>query len=176
LHAAGAHDTLAAVTLITLQEQFLMLSRMRWTGLVTVIGVAAAVLWLSTGGEGAAAGRHVVIKDKEALSPQVGFDPRQGRWQFNPTNIEVTRGEPVVFDSPPSNIDPHTVTSLTRVGSPFAVPVQFVAGTRFDSSPSAAELIQPGNSFTLDTSTLAPGNYAYVCKLHPWMNGEITVK
>ena len=39
----------------------------------------------------------MVIKDNDALSPQVGFDPRQGRWQFNPTNIEVTRGEPVVF-------------------------------------------------------------------------------
>jgi plastocyanin len=144
--------------------------------LVTV--VAVALLWLSTGGEVAAAGRHVVIKDKEALSPQVGFDPRQGRWQFNPTNIEVTQGEPVVFDSPPSNIDPHTVTSLVRVpGSPFTapLPVQFRGGTLFDSSPGQAQLILPGQSWTLDTTTLQPGNYAFVCKLHPWMNGEITV-
>jgi plastocyanin len=155
----------------------IMRLRIRLSVLRTLVAAAVALLWLSTGGEVAAAGRHVVIKDTEALSPQAGFDPRQGRWQFTPTNIEVTRGEPVVFDSPPSNIDPHTVTSLTRVGSPFAVPVQFVVGTFFDSSRTAAALIQPGESFTLDTtSTLVPGNYAYVCKLHPWMNGEITVK
>lgn len=146
--------------------------RIRLPVLVTLVAVAAvASLWLSTGGEVAAAERHVVIKDNDALSPQVGFDPQQGRWQFNPTNIEVRRGDPVVFDSPPSNSDPHTVTSLVRVGSPFAVPVQFRGGTLFDSG-----LIQPGESFTLDTGTLAPGNYAYVCKLHPWMNGEITVQ
>src|SRR4051812_23443946 len=136
-----------------------------------VAAVAVALLWLSTGEEVAAAGRHVVIKDKEALSPQIGFDPRQGRWQFNPTNIEVTRGEPVVFDSPSSNDHPHTVTNLARTSAPTTVPVSFVAGNRFDSG-----LLQPGQSFTLDTSTLVPGNYAYLCRLHPWMNGELTVK
>src|SRR5215210_3371423 len=100
--------------------------RTRLPVLVTLVAAAAvALLWLSTGGEVAAAGRHVVIKDNDAPTPQGGFDPRQGRWQFNPTNIEVTRGEPVVFESPPSNNDPHTVTSLVRLGSPFAVPVQF---------------------------------------------------
>src|SRR6476469_2531609 len=106
---------------------------MRWLGLVAVVGVAAVLLSLLTSGEAAAAGRHVVIKDTDALSPQVGFDPRKGRWQFNPTNIEVTQGEPVVFDSPPSNTDPHTVTSLVRAGSPFTKPVAFLGGTVFDS-------------------------------------------
>ena len=112
----------------------------------------------------------MTIKDNEALSPQVGFDPRQGRWQFNPTNIQVTRGEPVVFESTPSNTDPHTVTNLARTSSPVSVPVSFVGGNLFDSG-----FIQPGTSWTLDTSTLAPGNYPFVCRLHPWMNGEITV-
>ena len=148
----------------------------RWLGIMAGVAGVAVLLWQVTSTDAVAAGRHVVIKDQEALSPQVGFDPRQGRWQFNPTNIEVTRGEAVVFDSPLSNIDPHTVTSLVRSGSPFAVPVQFRAGTLFDSSPTDSDLIQPGTSFTLDTSTLDPGNYAFVCKLHPWMNGEITVK
>src|SRR4051794_34666427 len=141
----------------------IMRLRIRLSVLGTLVAAAVALLWLSTGGEVAAAGRHVVIKDNEALSPQVGFDPWQGRWQFNPTNIEVTRGEPVVFDSPPSNIDPHTVTSLVRAGSPFPPPpapplpplplppVQFRGGTVFDSSPTAAQLIQPGTSWTLET-------------------------
>ena len=145
--------------------------RMRWPGLVALAGAAAVLLSLATSGEVAAAGGHVVIKDNDAPTPQLGFEPRQGRWQFNPTNIEVTRGEPVVFNSPSSNDHPHTVTNLARTGAPTVVPVSFVAGNIFDSG-----LIQPGGSFTLDTSTLAPGNYAYLCRLHPWMNGEITVK
>jgi plastocyanin len=38
-------------------------------------------------------------------------------------------------------------------------------------------LIQPGNTWTLDTSTLeAPsGQYTYYCWLHPWMVGNFTV-
>jgi plastocyanin len=51
------------------------------------------------------------------------------------------------------------------------VPVSFLAGNLFDLG-----LLQPGQSFTLDASTLAPGNYAYLCRLHPWMNGELTIK
>jgi plastocyanin len=144
---------------------------MRRPGLIAVVGVAAVLLSLLSSGEAAAVARHVTIKDIDALSPQVGFDPRQGRWQFHPTNIDVTHGEPVVFDSSPSNTDPHTVTNLARIGSPLTLPVQFTVGTIFDSG-----LIQPGESFTLDTSSLAPGNCASVCRLHPWMNGEITVK
>src|SRR3954467_3135789 len=135
----------------------------RWLAVVPIIAVTALLLWQATSTDAVADGRHVTIRDNDALSPRLGFDPRQGRWQFNPTNIEVTRGEPVVFDSPPSNTDGHTVTSLTRSSSPFALPVQFLGGPRFDSSPTAAQLIQPGTSWTLDTSSLPPGNYAFVC-------------
>jgi len=145
--------------------------RMHWLGLVVVVGVAAVLLSLATSGEVAADGRHVVIKDNDAPSPLQGFDPRQGRWQFNPTNIEVARGEPVVFQSPPSNDHPHTVTNLARTSAPTTVPVSFLAGNLFDSG-----LLQPGDIYTLNTGTLAPGNYAFLCRLHPWMNGEITVR
>jgi len=143
----------------------------RWLGLVPVLVLAAAALWQATSEGVSAQGRHVTIQDNNALDPRVGFDPAQGRWQFNPTNILVTRGEPVVFNSPSSNADPHTVTDLLRTTPGTTVPASFTGGTRFDSG-----LIQPGNSFSLDTGPLAPGNYPYVCRLHPWMNGEITVR
>ena len=143
----------------------------RWLGLVPVLVLAAAALWQATSGGVSAQGRHVTIQDNNAPSPQQGFDPAQGRWQFNPTNILVTRGEPVVFNSPPSNIHPHTVTDLLRTSPPTTLPVSFTAGTRFDSG-----LIQPGNPFSLDTGPLPAGNYPYVCRLHPWMTGEITVR
>src|SRR3954467_3004174 len=111
----------------------------RWLAVVPIIAVTALLLWQATSTDAVADGRHVTIRDNDALSPRLGFDPRQGRWQFNPTNIEVTRGEPVVFESTPSNTDPHTVTNLTRTSAPTTVPVSFVAGNIFDSG-----LIQPG--------------------------------
>jgi plastocyanin len=149
--------------------------RARWLGVVPLVVLGAVLV----GGQATSAGvsaqgrRTVTIHDNNAPSPappQNLFAPAQGRWQFNPTNLEVRRGEPIVFQSPPGNTHEHTVTSLVRVGSPFAVPVQLQGGTLFDSP-----LIQPGESFTLSTAPLAPGNYAYICKLHIWMNGEFTV-
>jgi plastocyanin len=144
-----------------------------------VVGVAAVVLSFSASSEVAADGRHVVIKDNDAPSPAGGvFDPRQGRWQFNPANIEVTRGEEVVFQSPPSNDHPHTATSLTRSGGPTTK--TFEVGRIFDSSPGAVvadiDRIEPGEIWTLQTSGLPRGHYAYVCRLHPWMVAEITIK
>jgi plastocyanin len=139
--------------------------------LVTIVGAAAVLLSLSASGEAAADGRHVTIQDNNAPSPKDGFDPKQGRWQFNPNNIEVERGEPVVFKNPSGNDHPHTVTNLRRTSPATTVPATFVGGDIFDSGN-----INPGQSFTLDTGTLAVGHYPYVCRLHPFMNGEITVK
>jgi plastocyanin len=144
--------------------------RMRWPGLVTVVGVAAVLLALSSSGEVAADGRHVTIQDNKAPSPKDGFDPRQGRWQFNPNNVEVKRGEPVVFTNPPGNDHPHTVTNLRRTSPPLTVPATFVGGDLFDSGN-----IESGQSFTLNTANLAQGHYPFVCRLHPWMTGEVTV-
>jgi plastocyanin len=112
---------------------------------------------------------------RPAQPPQNLFDPAQGRWRFDPGNVEVRQGEQIVFQSPPGNHHGHTVTSLVRVGGPFPDPVQLRGGTLFDSSPTNDTVIQPGGSFPLDTSRLNPGNYAYICKLHPWMSGEFTV-
>ena len=145
--------------------------RMRWPGLVTVVGVAAVFLALSSSGEVAADGRHVTIQDNKAPSPKDGFDPDQGRWQFNPNNLEVARGEPVVFQIPPGMKHGHTVTNIRRTTPPTAVPGAFVAGDLFHSG-----IFDPGESYTLDTGSLPVGHYPYVCLLHPWMNGEITVK
>ncbi len=115
----------------------------------------------------------MTIHDTAAPGPT--FDPDQWKWFFAPDRLVVTRGEKVEFYNQGGNDHPHTVTSLERVGNPFASPVQVVAGRVFDSSPTPDKLIQPGGEFVLDTRTLAPGNYTYFCKLHPWMVGEFTV-
>jgi endonuclease YncB( thermonuclease family) len=113
----------------------------------------------------------VTIVDNDPSSPEA--DTEQAFWGFGPHNILVTRGDTIVFVNPTTNKHQHTVTSLERVGGPFANRVN--VGTLFDSSPQPQALVQPSQSFTLDTRPLAPGNYPYFCKLHPGMVAEITV-
>ena len=148
-----------------------MHSRICRLALVSLLAFAVTALWQVNGGEVSAQGRHVTIQDNNAPAPRDAFDPDQGRWRFNPANVEVERGEQVVFKSPPGNDHPHTVTNLRRIGGPDPVPVTFRAGEIFDSGR-----IEPGESWTLETGGLAPGHYPYLCRLHPWMSGEVTVK
>ena len=85
--------------------------------------------------------------------------------------VEVKRGDRILFRSPSKNHFPHTVTDLERTSNPTSLPVEFEAGNEFDSG-----LIDPGESWTLDTGSLDVGHYPYLCRLHPWMVGAITVK
>jgi plastocyanin len=121
--------------------------------------------------------RVVTIRDNNALSGPGVFDPAQSRWAYSPDSLVVTRGEIVRFQNPPGSNHEHTVTSYVRAGGPAAPTL--VVGTVFDSSPppSATNRIPIGGEFVLDTGTLPPvsQNIAYFCRLHPWMNGEITV-
>jgi hypothetical protein len=48
-------------------------------------------------------------------------------------------------------------------------------GAAFDSSPTREEVLMPGSSWSLDTSSLEAAQYLYYCWLHPWMVGSITV-
>ena len=152
----------------------------RWLGFVPLFALVATLSWQATSSGGSAQSRYAVtILDNQAPSPLDGFDPDQAYWRFNPHQLVVPQGAQVVFQSPPGNHHPHTVTSLVRISGPFASPVVVHGGTIFESSPTQPPdvdtRIHPGESFTLGTSILSSGNYAYFCKLHPWMNGEITV-
>ncbi len=100
-------------------------------------------------------------------------DPDTGEWAFTPGHIQVTRGESIEFVNPAGNARPHTVTSITWSGQP---PMRTLThGEAFDSSPTREELLMPGSTWALDTSSLEPAQYLYYCWLHPWMVGSITV-
>lgn len=156
--------------------------RLHVLGWFVLVALTAALLWQATSSSAqqipqqddpVRATTQVTLFDNDAPSP--GFDPKQAFWGFGPHTVLIRQRDTLVFSNPPSNKHPHTVTSLDRIGSPFANPVTVTVGTRFDSSPTAQTLIQPGQSFTLDTAALNPGNYTYFCKLHPWMVAEFTV-
>ncbi len=134
------------------------------------LGLSGSALVPTTG----ATTPTVTIYDNDAPSPQRGFDPGQGWWGFAPQHLEVKRGETVLFVNPSTNHSPHTVTSIAPEGNS-SYGTQLLAGSRFDSTPSSDARIQPGESWTLDTSTLDPGNYAYYCRFHLWMLASLTV-
>lgn len=95
---------------------------------------------------------------------------------FEPVSIVIRPGDTVEWENV-GTASVHTVTSTgVDVGGNFV----------YDSSPdfpieaalgdiAAGLLLGPGGTFELDTGTLAPGTYNYVCKIHPGMAGSLTV-
>ncbi len=109
-----------------------------------------------------------------------GGDSRAGlaersQWGFAPRSLVVAQGDIIEFVNPSNNARPHTITTYTQPSGPAG---NLTAGAVFDSSPppnTFGALIRQGDSFVLDTSEMEPGHYAYYCRLHPWMQGIITV-
>ncbi|MEM4278731.1 MAG: cupredoxin domain-containing protein [Candidatus Nitrosocaldus sp.] len=85
----------------------------------------------------------------------------QGNPDFDPDEVSVERGTTVVW----RNVDTavHTVASGKGFDDPnFA---------RFFNSP----VININSTWSLDTSTLEPGEYDYFCTLHAYMQGRLIV-
>lgn len=78
---------------------------------------------------------------------------------FSPSNVQVTVGEAVTWSNDETTL-PHDVVSGT-LGDPSL-------GEQFRSP-----LLNPGQTFTATFDQ--PGEYPYVCSLHPFMAGVITV-
>lgn len=101
-------------------------------------------------------------------------NPAEGEWGYAPVHIAVKQGASIEFDNPASNNFPHTVTSIGWSGT--APDRTLTSGVQFNSSPTKDAYIMPGASFTLDTTTLDPGQYDFYCTIHPWMVGTLTVE
>ena len=78
---------------------------------------------------------------------------------YSPTTIRVTQGDTVTWTNS-EEIMPHDVTSGV-VGQPDV-------GQLF-----ASEILTPGQSFAVTFAE--PGEFVYVCKLHPAMTGVVIV-
>ena len=94
----------------------------------------------------------------ENISIPVGGDNNiEGQIYYDPQNIIVTKTTAVVWTNNDQVV--HTVTSSLDFGE------------TFDSG-----LMDAGAVFQLDTTNLALGAYEYLCIVHPWMIGSITVE
>lgn len=146
---------------------------LRPLGIVAGLVLTLGVVWAADASQATAYAPTVTIVDNDAIAPNQGVDVGQGYWGYGPQLVHVQKGEQVLFVNPATNRRPHTVTSISLGGMPFENTL--TAGAKFDSSPTREELVTPGNTWTLDTSALDAGNYAYYCRIHPWMVGQISV-
>jgi plastocyanin len=76
----------------------------------------------------------------------------QGNPDYEPDTTQITKGDAIVWTNDDSTM--HTVTSND-------------GGATFDSS-----IINAGETFKLDTSSLELGKYDYLCIVHPWMTAS----
>ena len=112
---------------------------------------------------------EVLPKDNPVSIPTTAANPFCAatlNYCFNPESLTVTQGELVTW----TNNDPtdhHTTTS----GVPGSPDGSWDSG----GGPLLTDGLQFGDSFTLDTSTLAPGTYPYYCQYHPWQVGILTI-
>jgi plastocyanin len=149
---------------------------MRLNGLKVVYSAAAALALVASTvvsfTPSASAGEiMVMIVDMEA--PGVPGNPEQGSWGYSPFHVNAVKGDTIMFMQGENAFRPHTVTSITWTGQ---APARELASAKtFDSSPSQAEYLQKGMSWTLDTAGLDPGQHVYYCTIHPWMVGTISL-
>jgi plastocyanin len=80
----------------------------------------------------------------------------EGQIFYDPQDISVTKGTIVLWNNEDEVM--HTVTSSVDFGQ------------TFDSG-----VMDPGNTFQVDTTNLALGSHEYMCVVHPWMIGSINV-
>jgi len=93
----------------------------------------------------------------EIVNIPVGADSNvEGQIFYDPQDISVTKGTIVLWNNEDEVM--HTVTSSVDFGQ------------TFDSG-----VMDPGNTFQVDTSNLALGSHEYMCVVHPWMIGFINV-
>ncbi len=135
--------------------------------------VIAAVLFLLPL-HSAQAAASISIVGPRNLTPDLQF-PGRGAQNFHPLTVSVSQGGKVSFTN--NGYDEHTVTSYTTKllvdfeGAKVNVPIP---DGKFDSLSTFGP-IESGDTFTLDTTRLAPGDYNYFCQIHPWMQATLHV-
>jgi plastocyanin len=110
--------------------------------------------------------------------------------EYFPFDAAITVGESVTWTIPATSVEPHTVSWPPARGQDVA-PIEQEGGPPILAlGPSIAPMTEsgtavnvgdgyssglffPGQSFSLTFNE--PGNYAYVCNIHPGMSGVITV-
>jgi len=124
--------------------------------------------------QSAHASASISIVGPRRLTADLKF-PGQGAYQYHPGSMSVGQGGKVSFTN--NGYDQHTVTSYSTKmsvdfeGAQVNVPIP---DGKFDSLSTFGP-IEAGDTYTLDTTGLATGDYQFFCQIHPWMQGTLHV-
>jgi len=93
---------------------------------------------------------------------------------YDPESIVIHPGDTVTWDAV-GGVHTVTSTALATNGSFLfdSSPLFTPEGALADMGPG--KLLAPGSVYDLDTSSLALGNYTVFCKIHPGMQGNVTI-
>ena len=133
----------------------------------------AALLFILPVHSAAASSTISIVDLRHANTTTLSF-PGGAAYNFRPGIVSVNQGGKVLFTN--SGYDQHTVTSYTDK-VPFDLEgltvMMPVPDGKFDSGINTP--ILSGQSWTLDTTGLVPGDYTYFCQIHPWMQALLQV-
>ncbi|TMI53556.1 hypothetical protein E6H18_11725 [Candidatus Bathyarchaeota archaeon] len=146
---------------------------MRIVRILPAISILATLLF-ATPVNAASSQASISIIDLAHFNPTTFTFPGVGAFNFHPGVVTVSQGGTVTWTD--NGYDQHTVTSYTTkmtVGFE-GVNVQLpIPDGHFDSGIQAP--IQSGQSWSLNTAELSPGDYHYFCQIHPWMQALLHV-
>lgn len=158
-----------------------------------VIGaVSIALVAVFVGGAGAGDRTVQTLGDERFVANSLV----QATLKFSPGQIKVASGETVSWEHNDKTLAPHTVSivdaadlpdSIEEVfecavceeigeahfGGPFT-PVVDVGAAGFDQ-PGDSVFFLPGQGFEMTISAPAGTTLPYMCAIHPWMQGTISV-
>jgi plastocyanin len=165
----------------------------RWIALVASVGLLGALM---VGSTTAASGRTVRVTGSEQFIPNAKV---MATFRFAPGPLSIRSGETVTWASD-TPTEPHTISVVakgdlpTRIDQVFAcvvcntilaghfpngfnnppVPVLHAGGPGLDAVGDSW-LLAPGGTVSARVSAPAGTTLHYMCAIHPWMQGTITV-
>jgi plastocyanin len=120
----------------------------------------------------------------------------QSTLRFSPGKVSASMGQTLTWTHADQTTAPHTVTIVDEADLPTSIdevfecpaclsaldahfasglnPIVNVGGTGLDQ-PGDSLLLFPGESISAEVSAAAGTTLSYVCAIHPWMQGSITV-
>lgn len=116
----------------------------------------------------------ISMVDVRTFNPETFRFPGGPAFNYQPGTATVRQGGIVDFTN--MGFEEHTATSYTDKmivdfeGVMVSMPIP---DGKFNSG--IATPIESGDTWTLDTSSLAPGDYNYFCLIHPWMQALLKI-
>jgi plastocyanin len=157
---------------------------------------AALLLALSIDVAAGASPTIVAVRGGERFVPNAMI---QSTFRFSPGPINVTSGQEITWVDEGQVADPHTITVVAELPATleevFACEACFAALAGHDpdmngeppfnevlnvgdpglDTPGDSLLLAPGGSVSAVVSAPAGTTLLYLCAIHPWMQGSITV-